>query len=168
MLFLFAFRPVGLQRVNKFTLGGACAKHGHPLRGLHGEASSSFTTCGTAAPSVWTTDHDQRVAALCLAPRCSTSQTLPCAWAHFQSRLLLHTSLAPSSISHELNVITLNELSPASWHLKRAHLYSISGLLIWNVIEITFRTACLVNYKHNDMNLIKNVTRNLSQLTRLL
>ncbi len=143
MLFLFAFRPVGLQRVNEFTLGGACAKHGHPLRGLHGEASSSFTTCGTAAPSVWTTDHEQRVAALCLAPRCSTSQTLPCAWAHFQSRLLLHTSPAPTSISHELNVITLYELSPASWHHKRPWLYFISDVLDLNLMEMIFYNCLL-------------------------
>lgn len=85
MLFLFAFRPAGLQRVNKFTLGGACAKHGYPLRGLHGEESPTLSICGATAPSAWTTDHTQRVAALCLAPRCSTSQTLTCAWAHFQS-----------------------------------------------------------------------------------
>ena len=98
-IFLFAFRPLGSSG-HKPVLGGARAKRGYPLRGLRCEESATihllccYRTIGLDARPT------QRVAALCLAPRCSTSQTLPCAWAHFHSLTLAQTSSAPTAFRY--------------------------------------------------------------------
>lgn len=68
-IFLFAFRPLGSSG-HKPVLGGARAKRGYPLRGLRCEESATihllccYRTIGLDARPT------QRVAALCLAPRC--------------------------------------------------------------------------------------------------
>ena len=112
-IFLFAFRPLGSSG-HKPVLGGARAKRGYPLRGLRCEESATihllccYRTIGLDARPT------QRVAALCLAPRCY----LPNSTVRLGA---LSVAYAPSHefgslrISLPQNVIVLDAQSPAHW-----------------------------------------------------
>ena len=96
-IFLLAFQSFALPADKKPSSGAPAQSAATLCAGCVANCLRHFYSCAAAAPSGWTPDHSQRVAALHLAPRCSTSQTLPSARADFQSRSLLHTSSAPTA-----------------------------------------------------------------------